>query len=80
MSVEQKQLISFARALAFDQTIMIPDEAPARSYRDRTAYPTRRRTRGRSNVSVIAHRLSTIKNATASSFSASRRTPRDRYA
>jgi ATP-binding cassette, subfamily B, multidrug efflux pump len=61
-SVGQKQLIGFARALAFDRPILILDEATS-SLDPRTEVHVRevvRRTMANRTALVIAHRLSTI--------------------
>jgi ATP-binding cassette, subfamily B, multidrug efflux pump len=62
LSVGQKQLIGFARALAFDRPILILDEATS-SLDPRTEVHVRevvRRTMANRTALVIAHRLSTI--------------------
>lgn len=65
LSTGQKQLIAFARALAFDPPILILDEATA-NIDTQTELLIRdaldRLLRGRTSL-VIAHRLSTIQNA-----------------
>lgn len=62
LSVGQKQLIGFARALAFDRPILILDEATS-SLDPRTEVHIRdaaRKTMANRTALVIAHRLSTI--------------------
>jgi ATP-binding cassette subfamily B protein len=65
LSTGQKQLISFARALAADPSILILDEATSSVDTDtetRIRAALRRMVTGRTSV-VIAHRLSTIQQA-----------------
>lgn len=65
LSVGQKQLLAFARALAFDPAVLILDEATA-SIDTETEHliqdALRKLLAGRTSI-VIAHRLSTIQNA-----------------
>ncbi|MBP7703349.1 MAG: ABC transporter ATP-binding protein [Candidatus Hydrothermae bacterium] len=65
LSVGERQLLSFARALAFNPKILVLDEATANvdSYTERLIQQAIKRVlKGRTSI-VIAHRLSTIKDA-----------------
>jgi len=65
LSVGERQLISFARALAFDPPVLILDEATSSvdsTIEARIEEATDRLMAGRTSL-VIAHRLSTVQNA-----------------
>ena len=67
LSTGQKQLINFARALAFDPRILILDEATSSVDTDteiRIRGALERMVEGRTSV-LIAHRLSTVQRAEA---------------
>ncbi len=65
LSVGQRQLVSFARALAFDPQILVLDEATSSvdsEIEAKIEEATDQLLRGRTSL-VIAHRLSTVQNA-----------------
>ena len=65
LSVGQRQLLSFARALVSDPKILVLDEATANidSYTERVVQDALRKLLEGRTALVIAHRLSTIRNA-----------------
>lgn len=65
LSVGERQLVSFARALAFDPTVLVLDEATSSvdsELEARIEEALRELMRGRTSL-VIAHRLSTVQSA-----------------
>lgn len=65
LSVGERQLVSFARALAFDPTILVLDEATSSvdsEIEEKIEKATDELLEGRTSL-VIAHRLSTVQNA-----------------
>ena len=65
LSVGERQLVSFARALAFDPQILVLDEATSSvdsEIEEKIEHATDQLLAGRTSL-VIAHRLSTIQNA-----------------
>lgn len=66
LSVGERQLLSFARALAFDPLVLILDEATSSvdsALEEQIEQAVETLMRGRTSL-IIAHRLSTIQNAT----------------
>jgi ATP-binding cassette subfamily B protein len=66
LSVGERQLLSFARALAFDPLVLILDEATSSvdsALEEQIEKAVETLMQGRTSI-VIAHRLSTIQNAT----------------
>jgi ATP-binding cassette subfamily B protein len=65
LSLGQRQLLSFARALVADTDILILDEATASidSYTERTIQRAMKRLLAGRTAVVIAHRLATVRNA-----------------
>jgi ATP-binding cassette subfamily B multidrug efflux pump len=65
LSVGQRQLLSFARALVADPKILVLDEATANidSYTEQIVQEALQRLLANRTAMVIAHRLSTIRNA-----------------
>jgi ATP-binding cassette, subfamily B, multidrug efflux pump len=66
LSVGERQLLSFARALAFDPLVLVLDEATSSvdsSLEERIELALDTLMQGRTSL-VIAHRLSTVQNAT----------------